>query len=93
MIKNIYGAKVLIPYGDWEPTAIWHFWKIETNPDIGKVGVTGADDYDDFGLFTKETYQKILAEIAQHAQENKWLPHIEKWLPNHMVDKCGNDVK
>ena len=80
--KNIHGANILIPFGDWEPDSIWCC----TEENIVYV-VDGEDNIEDFGTFTREGYLQILEGWEQFQQENKWIGSIEKWLPNSLVDK------
>lgn len=83
-IKNIFGGKVMIPFGDWEPNSKWF-----QLPD-GSVIVSEPESWEsceDFGKFTKEAFQEILTKLDQFKQEYTYLPMICKWLPNHLVDK------
>lgn len=81
LVKNKYGADIMIPFGDWEPNSVW-------NISDGIVYVVDSENnIDDFGAFTDEGYLKILEGWEQFQREYTWLPDIYKWLPNSMVDK------
>lgn len=84
-LKNLYGAKVEIYFGDFNPDASF------VQRADGTVVVTEMNDTlvctEDFGKFSLDGFQKILTELAQFKKEYTWVPLIYKWLPNKMVDE------
>ncbi len=88
IIKNVHGAKIFIPFGDWEQGSKWSFFPSRDNPNIGTIGVTDSgDNAEDFGLFTREQYNQVLVELEKFKQEYMWDNTIYKWMPNKLVDK------
>lgn len=59
MFKNIFGGKVLIPFGDWSPTAKWVY---QPNGSVWAHD-PGEGTSENFGKFTKEGFQKFFQNL------------------------------
>lgn len=79
--KNFFGGKILIPFGDWTPSARWDQLL------DGTVTATeindGCFDTEVFGKFSEEGYQQILKEW----QEFKDAYYYDDNLAYHWHDR------
>jgi len=88
-LKNIYGAKILIPIADCPPTANWTFTTAPTDHSVGIIGVSHPEDslyYEDYGIFTRKAFDELCEAQLEFEKEYTWLPLIEKWVPNDLLD-------
>jgi len=69
IVKNMFGGKIMIPFGDFEPEDRWLQGQDGIVYGISNYGDVDLEDYEDFGKFSPEGYKEILEGWKQFKEE------------------------
>lgn len=85
IIKNIYGAPIMIPFGDFTPKSIWAQTSDGEVIVVDSIGSGVPNTRESFGIFSKEGFQKLLTGLQQFEQDYEYSEIIYKWMPRGSI--------